>query len=154
MNKLRQLLSVENRYNKNEVTYRSYLQIIGKINLEHTTKLKEIKAKQGQLKHTLKELIHLYKPHPTETKFAEDDQSHLDVSLSFDRWDFNSSAKKSIDHFDFPDANGSKILSIESVLRELDEEDNSQIEEKRFKKNKSLQIIESIAQRSKQISDK
>jgi len=39
MKKLKQLLSVENRYTKNEVTYRSYLEIIGKINEDHTTKL-------------------------------------------------------------------------------------------------------------------
>ena len=53
MNKLRKLLSVENRYSKNEVTYRSYLEIIGKINQEHTHKLQYIKAKEGELKNTL-----------------------------------------------------------------------------------------------------
>jgi hypothetical protein len=78
----------------------------------------------------------------------------LDVSLSFERWDFNSSAKKSIDHLDIPEGSNSKILSIESVLRELDEEDGCLSEEKRFKKNKSLHMIEAIAERSKEISDK
>ena len=63
----------------------------------------------------------MYKANHQEGRFIEDDpatsQSHLDVSLSFDRWDFNSSAKKSIDHLEIPEANGSKVLSIESVLR-------------------------------------
>ena len=68
------------------------------------------------------------------------------MSLSFDKWDFNSSAKKS-DHLEFPDGNGSKVMSIESVLRELDEEENP--DDKRFKKNKSMQMIEAIAERSK-----
>ena len=66
--------------------------------------------------------------------------------MSFDKWDFNSSAKKSIDHFDFPENNNSKVLSIESVLRELEEEDaGGTSDERRFKKNKSLQMIEAIA---------
>ena len=41
----------------------------------------------------------------------------MDVSISFERWDFNSSAKKSIEAFELPETNGSKALSIESVLR-------------------------------------
>lgn len=48
------------------------------------------------------------------------------MSVSFERWDFNSSAKKSIDAFDFPETGGSKVLSIESVLRELEEEDEQE----------------------------
>jgi len=40
--------------------------------------------------------------------------------MSFDKWDFNSSAKKSLDnHLDFSDnlQQSSKVQSIESVLR-------------------------------------
>jgi hypothetical protein len=53
MGKLRRMLSVEHRYNKNEVTYRSYLEIIGQINQEHSHKLQEIQNKEGLLKNTL-----------------------------------------------------------------------------------------------------
>lgn len=58
----------------------------------------------------------MYRSNPQEVRFAEDDHqgstSNLDVSLSFDRWDFNSSAKKSIDHLDMPEGNSSKVISI------------------------------------------
>jgi len=66
-------------------------------------------------------------------KYLEDIQdfpnstSNIDVSTSFDKWDFNSSAKKSIENnLDFSDnpQSNSKIMSIESVLKELEEEDN------------------------------
>lgn len=59
--------------------------------------------------------------------FQNNSTSNIEVSTSFDKWDFNSSAKKSIDnHLDFTDnaPQSSKILSIESVLKELEEEDN------------------------------
>lgn len=54
-----------------------------------------------------------------------------------------------------PEASSSKVLSIESVLRELEEQEaGATSEEKRFKKNKSMHMIEAIAERSKEISDK
>lgn len=112
------------------MTYRSYLEIVGKINEEHCSKMEEIKAKEGRFKNALGDLLDAYKARQMEGRFLEDEphsSSHLDVSLSFDKWDFNSSAKKSIDHFDFPEGNGSKGLSIESVLRELDEEESGAV---------------------------
>jgi hypothetical protein len=84
--------------------------------------------------------------------------SNIDVSTSFERWDFNSSAKKSIDcHLDFTEnaPQNSKIMSIESVLKELEEEDKEKEEgDRKFKRNRSLQMIEAIAERSKEGSEK
>lgn len=53
MGKLKQLLSVQNRYNKSEVTYKNYLEIVGKINEEHTNKLQAIRTKEGNLRNAL-----------------------------------------------------------------------------------------------------
>ena len=99
--KLKSLLNAEKRFNRNEVTERTYLELVDRINQHHSSQLREFKEKEGELMSNWNELLKLSKT--KLTRFAEDPTlehgqsvSNADVSISFDKWDFNSSAKKSI----------------------------------------------------------
>jgi hypothetical protein len=128
--KQRKLLSIESRFQRKEVTERSYLEICRKINEEHDNRLECFREREGEIRSNWSKLLAISKENKPSGKYAEDEQEHLhnsisniDASLSFDRWDFNSSTKKSLDGHLLDDAYNSKNYSLESVLRYLEEED-------------------------------
>ena len=53
--------------------------------------------------------------------------SNADFSMSFNRWDFNSSAKKSVENpLELSEPAHSRVMSLENMLKELDEEEKEE----------------------------